>query len=71
VRCNVSEEDLTIRLDQFLKMAGVVESGGQAKVLIQSGEVTVNGEVDTRRKLKLRLGDVVEIDGHEMEVTLD
>lgn len=67
----MSEEDLTIRLDQFLKMAGVVESGGQAKVLIQSGEVTVNGEVDTRRKLKLRLGDVVEIDGHEMEVTLD
>lgn len=67
----MSEENLTIRLDQFLKMAGVVESGGQAKVLIQSGEVTVNGEVDTRRKLKLRPGDVVEIDGHEMEVILD
>ncbi|MBT6179576.1 MAG: RNA-binding S4 domain-containing protein [Deltaproteobacteria bacterium] len=67
----MSEENLTIRLDQFLKMAGVVESGGQAKVLIQSGEVTVNGEVDTRRKRKLRLGDVVELDGHEMEVTLD
>ena len=67
----MSEENLTIRLDQFLKMAGVVESGGQAKVLIQSGEVSVNGEVDTRRKRKLRLGDVVELDGHEMEVTLD
>ena len=67
----MSEENLTIRLDQFLKMAGVVESGGQAKVLIQSGEVTVNGEVDTRRKLKLKLGDVVELDGHKMEVILD
>jgi ribosome-associated protein len=67
----MSEDNMTIRLDQFLKMAGVVESGGQAKVLIQSGQVTVNGEVDTRRKLKLRPGDIVELDGHEMEVIFD
>lgn len=67
----MSEDNTTIRLDQFLKMAGVVESGGQAKVLIQSGQVTVNGEVDTRRKLKLRPGDIVELDGHEMEVIFD
>ena len=67
----MSEDNMTIRLDQFLKMAGDVESGGQAKVLIQSGQVTVNGEVDTRRKLKLRPGDIVELDGHEMEVIFD
>ena len=54
-----------IRLDQFLKVNFVVESGGQAKVLIQGGEVKVNGEVETRRSRKLGAGDVVEFDGNE------
>ncbi len=67
----MSENTMHIRLDQFLKLADVAQSGGEAKVLIQSGQVCVNGEVETRRKRKLVLGDKVEIDGTEMEVILD
>ena len=67
----MTEQDIHIRLDQFLKLADIAQSGGEAKVLIQSGEVSVNGEVETRRKRKLRPGDIVEINGAEMEVTLD
>ena len=48
-----------IRLDQFLKLRGVAGSGGQAKLLIQDGQVTVNGDVETRRGRKLQPGDVV------------
>ena len=51
-----------ITLDQLLKARSVVGSGGEAKVLIQDGAVRVNGEVETRRRRKLRCGDVVEID---------
>ena len=58
-----SDEEHTIRLDQFLKLAGAVGSGGQAKVQIQDGAVQVNGEVETRRRRKLKPGDVVEFDG--------
>lgn len=50
-----------IQLDQFLKREGAVGTGGEAKVRIQSGEVSVNGDVETRRKRKLRPGDVVEL----------
>ena len=56
-------ESVTLRLDQFLKLSGIAESGGRAKLLIQSGEVQVNGEVETRRRRKLVTGDVVEFDG--------
>ncbi|MCA9207429.1 MAG: RNA-binding S4 domain-containing protein, partial [Planctomycetales bacterium] len=45
----MSDEPETIRLDQFIKLSGVVGTGGQAKVLIQAGYVKVNGEVETRR----------------------
>ena len=51
-----------IQLDQFLKQQSIVGSGGEAKVLIQSGYISVNGEVETRRKRKLVAGDQV---GHE------
>ena len=50
----------TIRLDQFLKRCGVA-TGGQAKLLIQGGEVLVNNEVETRRRKKLRAGDEVSL----------
>jgi ribosome-associated protein len=53
----------SLRLDQFLKLRGIAESGGQAKLLIQGGEVQVNGEVETRRRRKLVVGDVVEVEG--------
>ena len=55
-------------LGQALKVASLVGSGGEAKVLIQAGEVLVNGEVETRRGRKLHEGDVVEIGDERLEV---
>ena len=52
-----------IRLDAFLKLANAVESGGQAKVVIQEGRVRVNGEVCGERGKKLRPGDAVRFAG--------
>ena len=52
-----------IKLDALLKFANVVLSGGEAKQIIQEGEVTVNGEVCTMRGKKLRPGDVAEVGG--------
>ena len=49
-------------------MANVVGSGGEAKVLIQAGEVSVNGEIETRRGRKLAPGDVVEVEDERLEV---
>ena len=57
-----------ITLGQALKAANVVGSGGEAKMLIQIGEVRVNGKVETRRGLKLREGDVVEVGDERLEV---
>jgi ribosome-associated protein len=51
--------DETIRLGQFLKLSGLAEDGADAKSLVEAGEVTVNGTVDTRRGRQLRDGDVV------------
>jgi len=58
----------TIKLDQFLKLAQIVQSGGQAKHLIRSGIVRVNGEVETRRGRKLYPGDVITVEGEELIV---
>ncbi|MDD2956661.1 MAG: RNA-binding S4 domain-containing protein [Oscillospiraceae bacterium] len=54
-----------IKLQDLLKMANLVESGGQAKERIQGGEVTVNGETCTQRGKKMRPGDVAQIDGQD------
>jgi ribosome-associated protein len=59
-----------IKLDQFLKLVGVVQTGGQAKLLIQAGEVTVNGAVETRRGRKLVEGDRVSTMGESFKVKL-
>ena len=61
----------TIKLDQFLKLAQVVESGGQAKHLIQMGLVFVNGSIEMRRGRKLRAGDVVVVDDEELVVGIE
>ncbi len=58
----------SIALGQALKAANIVGSGGEAKMLIQTGEVRVNGKVETRRGLKLREGDVVEVRDERIEV---
>jgi ribosome-associated protein len=64
-----SKSSRPLTLDQFLKFCGVVSSGGQAKLAIQDGYVTVNGELETRRGRKLVPGDVVLVDQkHEFVV---
>ena len=60
--------DDSIRLGQFLKLANLVESGAEAKPLIQDGRVQVNGEVETRRGRQLVRGDVVTLAGQSAEV---
>lgn len=57
-----------IKLDQFLKLVGVASTGGIAKLIIQSGEVQVNGIVETRRGRKLAVGDRVTVNGQTFEV---
>lgn len=66
-----SSAEETIHLDQFLKLQGLVSTGGQAKMLIQGGEVKVNGRVETRRRRQLRIGDVVEALGETIPVESD
>ena len=63
-----SEEEHTIRLDQFLKLANLVRSGGEAKHFIQSGHVLLNGAVETRRSRKIRPGDQVTLGDVTVEV---
>ncbi len=58
-------DEETIRLDQFLKFAGAVGTGGEAKMRIQSGEVFVNGVVELRRRKQLRHGDTVQFEDGE------
>ncbi len=54
-------EEPVIRLDQFMKLMGMVRSGGEAKHLIQSGQVRLNGKVETHRSKKLHAGDRVQL----------
>ena len=58
-----------IKLQDFLKFCDAVPSGGMAKNFVQNGEVTVNGEVETRRGKKLRPGDVVGFGPNRFVVT--
>ena len=57
-----------IKLDALLKFAGMCETGGEAKELIQGGAVKVNGEVCTMRGKKCRAGDMVELEGQTVQV---
>ena len=58
-----------IKLDSLLKFAGLADTGGEAKILIQNGQVLVNGEVCTMRGRKIRAGDCVSVAGED-EVTV-
>ncbi|MGJ0118544.1 RNA-binding S4 domain-containing protein [Williamsia sp. MIQD14] len=60
--------DDSIRLGQFLKLANLIESGAEAKTVIADGEVTVNGEVETRRGRQLVVGDIVAAGGIALRV---
>ncbi|MCT9819504.1 RNA-binding S4 domain-containing protein [Microbacterium sp. W1N] len=57
-----------IRLGQFLKFAGILDSGGDVKEAIIDGFVSVNGEVDRRRGRQLQVGDIVTFDGRSVRV---
>jgi len=57
-----------IRLGQLLKLAGVVDSGGELKALLAETDVLVNGEVEDRRGRQLHDGDVVTVAGDELRV---
>lgn len=58
-----------IELNAFIKVLGLASTGGQAKLLIRSGVVSVNSEIETRNKKKLRCTDIVEVDGKTYIVT--
>lgn len=62
------EKDEFIKLGQAVKAAGLVESGVEAKEVIQEGRVSVNGEVDTRRGRKLYAGDVAEYNREQIKI---
>lgn len=57
-----------IKLDSLLKFSNEAESGGDAKVMVQSGLVTVNGEICTQRGRKIYPGDVVSVNNTEIKV---
>ena len=59
-----------IKLDQFLKLAGLVQTGGQGKMIILEGNVLVNNEICTKRGKKLRKDDIIEIKGYESFVVI-
>jgi ribosome-associated protein len=60
--------DDTIRLGQLLKLAGVADSGGEAKDLLADGAVSVNGEREERRGRQLHRGDVVAVDDEQLRI---
>lgn len=64
----IAIKDEYIKLGQALKLAGLVGSGVEAKILIQDGLVIVNGEVDDRRGRKLYPGDIFVLEGNEVKV---
>tara|TARA_B100001287_G_scaffold257710_1_gene243546 strand:- start:400 stop:576 length:177 start_codon:yes stop_codon:yes gene_type:complete len=55
-----------MKLDQFLKWNNIASSGGEAKMLIISGQVSVNGEIEKKRGRKLRRGDVIKFSNNEI-----
>jgi ribosome-associated protein len=63
------EVDLPITLGQFVKAAGLADTGGDAKRLVVGGDVRVNGEVETRRGHKLAIGDVIQVNGRTVCVS--
>lgn len=60
--------DETIRLGQLLKLAGLADSGAEAKELLAAGAVSVNGEPEARRGRQLRRGDVVQAAGEQLRI---
>ena len=68
ITVNIREEDEFIKLGQALKKASLVGSGVDAKMVIQDGQVTVNGQVEVQRGKKLHDGDIVEFENKQVKV---
>lgn len=66
---DVPIRDESIRLGQFLKLAGLIDSGADAKAVVADGRVIVNGAVERRRGRQLRSGDTVEFNGRRARVS--
>ncbi len=66
----IAIRDDVIRLGQLLKLAGIADSGTDAKELLADGGVRVNGEPETRRGRQLHAGDVVDADGEQLRIAL-
>lgn len=57
-----------VELNQLLKLVGLADSGGMGKAIVASGAVSVNGEVELRKTCKIVVGNMVQIDDHEIHV---
>ncbi|MGL5889015.1 MAG: RNA-binding S4 domain-containing protein [Bacteroidia bacterium] len=57
-----------IELIQLLKVLNIAETGGQAKMMVDDGEVKLNGEIEHRKRAKLRKGDIIEVASHKIEI---
>ena len=68
ITVNIREEDEFIKLGQALQKASLVGSGVDAKMVIQDGQVTVNGQVEVQRGKKLHDGDVVTYNGETIQI---
>lgn len=66
IEINIKDE--FIKLGQLLKLAGLVSSGVESKIVIQEGEVKYNGEIEVRRGKKVYRGDIVEFNGEKVKV---
>lgn len=66
---DVEIRDDMIRLGQALKLVGIVDDGATARAAIEAGEVSVNGEVDTRRGRQLHPGDTIAYAGEQFRIT--
>ena len=68
IEIQIRETDEFIKLGQAMKLAGMVGSGVEAKIVITEGQVEVNGEVECRRGKKLHDGDIVSFDGEMIKI---
>ena len=60
-----------VELYKILKFEGLVESGGEAKAVIEQGMVKVNGEVETRKRKQIVSGDLIEFSGEKLKISLE
>ncbi len=68
IEVSIREEDEFIKLGQALKKGGLVDSGVEAKMVIQDGQVKLNGQVEVQRGKKLHDGDIVSYNGEELKI---